>query len=209
MEISWYGLRCFRMVERGLASVVTDPYSPKLGLPPLKLKADIVTVSQNTGNHRHLSSVSGSRHVLSGPGEYEIGGVFITAIQTASRHANGRNILYLFDFGRITVAHLGKIDKVPTQSQIEQLGDVNVLLAPVGAGDSLNAAKAAELVSMIEPNIVVPMFFQQPNAKAELEDVDRFVNEMGLTDVEEETSLRLSASKLPEETQTIILQPKI
>ena len=209
MEISWYGLSCFRLVERGHATVVTDPYNGKLGLPPLKLKADIVTISHDAQGHNHAASVSGYRHTLTGPGEYEIGNVFITGIGTASRNGNNRNVLFGFDFGSLVVAHLGDIEKVPTQSQIEQLGEVNILLVPVGGGNSLNAGKAAELVSMIEPNIVIPMHYQMPGLKVELEGVDRFVKEMGLTEIQEESVLRISASRLPEEMQTVLLQPKI
>jgi L-ascorbate metabolism protein UlaG (beta-lactamase superfamily) len=208
MDITWYGLSCFRLVERGQATVVTDPFNGNLGLPPLKLKADIVTVSHDAGGHNYLSAVSGYRHALTGPGEYEIGGVFITGIATTPGKDGGRNVLYLFDFGTVTVAHLGDISRVPTQAQIEQLGEVNVLLIPVGGGKSLNAAKAAELVSMIEPNFVVPMHYQMPGMSVDLDDVDRFAKEMGLAEIEYETTLRVTSSRLPEETQTIFLHPK-
>ena len=60
--------------------------------------------------------------------------------------------LFLFDFGDLTVAHLGDMAKVPTQTKIEALEQVDVLLVPVGGGNSLNAAQAAELVSMLEPH---------------------------------------------------------
>lgn len=208
MEITWYGLSCFRLVERGQATVVTDPFNGNLGLPSLKLKADIVTVSHDAAGHNHLPSVTGYRHALTGPGEYEIGGVFITGIATTSINDAKRNVLYLFDFGTVTIAHLGDINRVPTQAQIEQLGDVNVLLIPVGGGNSLNAAKAAELVSMIEPNIVIPMHYQLPDLSVTLDEVDRFAKEMGLAQIEEETSLRVNVSRLPEETQTVLLQPR-
>ncbi|MCO5186479.1 MAG: MBL fold metallo-hydrolase [Anaerolineae bacterium] len=208
MEITWYGLSCFRLVERGQATVVTDPFNGSVGLPPLKLKADIVTVSHDAAGHNHLTSVTGYRHALTGPGEYEIGGVFITGIATTSKNDAKRNVLYLFDFGTVTIAHLGDINRVPSQSKIEQLGDVNVLLIPVGGGNSLNAAKAAELVSMIEPNIVIPMHYQLPDLSVNLDEVDRFVKEMGLAQIEQETSLRVNVSRLPEETQTVLLQPK-
>jgi hypothetical protein len=48
----------------------------------LKLKADIVTVSHEAPGHNYVSAVKGKSHVITGPGEYEIGGVFITGVQT-------------------------------------------------------------------------------------------------------------------------------
>ena len=83
MEITWYGLSCFRLTERGLATIVTDPYDHQsTGYEPLRLKADIVTISHDAPGHNSESSVKGKSHVLRGPGEYEIGGVFITGVQT-------------------------------------------------------------------------------------------------------------------------------
>jgi L-ascorbate metabolism protein UlaG (beta-lactamase superfamily) len=83
MEITWYGLSCFRLTERGLASVVTDPYDSQVaGYDALKLRADIVTVSHDAPGHNYVAAVKGSSHLITGPGEFEIGGVFITGIQT-------------------------------------------------------------------------------------------------------------------------------
>lgn len=209
MEITWYGLSCFRLTDRGQASVVTDPFNGGLGLPSLKIRGDIVTISHNAKGHNNASAVSGRTHALTGPGEYEIGGVFITAIATASGSESRRNILYLFDFGGLTVAHLGDMSDVPTQTQIEALEQVNVLLVPVGGGKSLNAAQAAELVSMLEPNIVIPMHYQIPKLKLQLEKVERFLQEMGSASAAEEANLKLSISSLPEETQVAVLTPKI
>ena len=209
MELTWYGLSCFRLSERKHASVVTDPYNGKLGLPSLKLKADVVTISHDAPGHNYATAVSGMQHNLDGPGEYEIGNVFITGIitQTATRVKN--NIIFLFDYDGLKVAHLGDLDKVPAQAEIEALEEVNVLLLPVGGGNSLNAAQASELVSMLEPNIVVPMHYKLPGLKLELEEVDRFLKEMGVTEPTEEDSLKISLANLPEETETIILTPKL
>lgn len=209
MELTWYGLSCFRLVERKYASIVTDPYSPSLGLGELKLKADVVTVSHDAGGHNYVRGVGTPDHILNGPGEYEIGNVFITAIITNGKNAEQRNIVYLFDFDGLTVAHLGDMGEVPSQKQIEALELVNVLLVPVGGGSSLNAAKASELVSMLEPNIVIPMHYQLPKLGLKLEEVDRFLKEMGATDAKEENSLKVSADHLPVETAVVLLTPKL
>lgn len=208
MELTWYGLSCFRITERKHATIVTDPYGSGLGLPELKLRGDVVTVSHEARGHNNIDAVSGSSHVLTGPGEYEIGGVFITAIATFDKESGKRNVLYVFDYNGMTVAHLGDIQSVPTQKQVEALGLVNVLLVPVGAGNSLNATQAAELVSILEPNIVVPMHYQLPKLKIELQEVDRFLKEMGVSDVKEETTLKLTSTSFPEETETVLLTPK-
>jgi L-ascorbate metabolism protein UlaG (beta-lactamase superfamily) len=148
-------------------------------------------------------------HTLNGPGEYEIGSVFITGVPTKSRNGRFNNIIYVFDYNGLTVAHLGDIGDVPSQKQIEDLELVNVLLVPVGAGTSLNAAKAAELVSMIEPNIVIPMHYELPGLKPKLDPLEKFLKEMGATDAKRESSFKAtSADSLPEETEVVVLVPK-
>lgn len=209
MDITWYGQSCFRLSGRGMASIVTDPYSGNMGLPALKVRGDVVTISHDAAGHNNLAAVAGVSHSLDGPGEYEIGGVFITGIATNESVNRIENVLFLFDYGNVTIAHLGDMSKVPTQTKIEALEQVDVLLVPVGDGNSLNAAQAAELVSMLEPKIVIPMHYAIPGLALELEDVERFLKEMGVTRPEEETSLRISTSDLSEETRVVLLTPKI
>ncbi len=209
MEITWYGLSCFRLTERKHANVVTDPYDSSLGLPQLKLKADVITVSHDAKGHNQTDGVSGYQHILRGPGEYEIGNVFITAIATPGEDKSAPNIIYLFDYDGLTVAHLGDMQKVPSQTQIEALEEVGVLLLPVGGGNSLNAAQASELVSMLEPNIVIPMHYKLPGLSLDLDGVERFLKEMGVTEPKEESVLKVSATSLPEETEIVLLTPKL
>lgn len=210
MEITWYGHSCFRLTERGLATVVTDPYDHReAGLEPLKLRGDIVTISTDTPWHNYESAVKGAAHRITGPGEFEIGGVFITGVQTnghSKKSEERRNTLYVFDYNGITIAHLGEINRVPTQTEVEGLGNVNIALVPVGDATSLNAAKAAEVIALLEPNLVVPMFYAIPNAKPKLDTLAKFLKEMGLADVPRQPTLKVAGkSGLPEETKVIVL----
>ncbi len=210
MEITWYGYSCFRLVERGLASVVTDPFdSNVVGFEPLKLRADIVTVSHEAPGHNFINAVKGVSHYITGPGEFEIGGVFITGVQTdfnAKKNVEKpRNTLYVFDYDGLTVAHLGDLRQVPTQAEVEALGTVNVALVPVGGGQSLNAAKAAEVISLIEPNLVIPMHYGHKASQVSLEPLSKFLKEMGLAAVEPVPSLKVTNSSLPDETKVIVL----
>lgn len=211
MEITWYGLSCFRLTERGMASVVTDPYDPSVtGFGPLKLKADVVTVSHPAPGHSFTEAVKGAEHVFSGPGEFEVGGVFITGIQTNHRETKTgktRNTMFVFEYDGLSVAHLGDINQVPSQADIESVGTTHIAFVPVGEGSSLNAAKAAEVISLIEPNIVIPMHYATPGCKLPLDPLEKFLKEMGLTEVEILPSYKVSGvSSLPQETRVVILQ---
>jgi L-ascorbate metabolism protein UlaG (beta-lactamase superfamily) len=212
MEITWYGLSCFRLTERGMATVVTDPYDyAVVGYEPLKLRTDIVTISHAAPGHSFEKAIKTKARLINGPGEYEIGGVFITAVQTnGEKRPQGemKNILDVFDYDGVSVAHLGDLRLVPTQAQIEALGNVDVALVPVGGGGGLNAAKAAEVVSVLEPGIVIPMHYQTPECKIQLASLNKFLKEMGLGSAEPEPSLKVTRSTVPTETRVVVLDYK-
>ena len=212
MEINWYGQTCFRLSERGMATVVTDPCSPETGLSLPRTRADVVTVSYDEPECRYTSGVRGPYKLFDGPGEYEVGGVFITSIATfadGKRGASrGVNTVFTFDYGGLTVCHLGRLGHVPSQSQVESLGTVNVLLVPVGGGGSLSPARASEVISLFEPSIVVPMYYKISGLTVKLGTLDRFLQEMGLEKVDSQDVLKISKANLSEETQVIVLEPK-
>ncbi len=208
MEIVWYGHSCFRITERGRATVVTDPFGENLGYEVPKLKADVVTISHDAPGHNNVDAVRGCEHVIAGPGEYEIGGVFIIGVPTFNKEAeNPRlNVIYVLDFEGLSVAHLGDLDHVPAQSMIESLGSIDVALVPVGDGSALSSSQAAEVVSLLEPSLVVPMHFQTEALRGlELDPVDRFLKEMGVNTIEAEPVLKVTAGSLPEQTQVVLL----
>ena len=213
MEITWYGLSCFRMTDRGLASVVTDPYDPSLERPELKLKADIVTISHDTLEHNYIKGVKGWRRVIQGPGEYEIGDVFVIGILMAPKKNTKKtakaNMLYVFGFNTITVAHLGNLSYVPSQAQIEDLGAVDIALVPVGGEGTLKSSQAAEVISLIEPSIVVPMYFKTGKDGRKLGAITRFLSEMGIAKQEPLPSLKVTKSGLSSETQVVVLKPVV
>lgn len=209
MEITWYGHSCFRLTERGMATVVTDPFDHKVtGYKPLRLKANIVTSSIDTPGHNHIDAVKGFSHHLSGPGEYEIGGVFITAVRPKSQKESDKettNTLFVLDYGKVTVAHLGDIKQVPNQTDIEALGNVNIALVPVGGGGGLSAARAVEVVSILEPGIVIPMHYSTPATNLKLTPVSKFLKEMGVGNIESQPSLKITRAITPGETSVVVL----
>ena len=212
MEIAWHGYSCFRLTERNSASIVTDPFNKSIGLASPRLKADVVTISHDAPGHNNADNVKGAR-AITGPGEYEIGGAFITGVNTSpsKQEENSEpspNIAYVIDYDSASVCHLGDMNAIPSQTQIEALGTVDVLLIPVGGGKGLNAAQAAEIISLIEPSIVIPMHYRVGKVKVKLDPLSRFLKEMGLGKVNSEPNLKVIKSSLPEETQVRVLEPK-
>jgi len=229
MEITWYGKSCFRLTERSLLTVVTDPFASK----DLKLKADVITVSVDTAEHNNVNAVVGAQRgdvrVIRSPGEYEMGGVFVTGVAmksekkakdgdkdkkaeasaasaaSAAPAAPARSVVYSFNYEGINVAHLGNLSFVPNQSQVDALETVDVLLVPIGSEHGLNAVQAAEVISLIEPSIVIPMHY---DGKTGGESLTKFLKEMGLSNAKSQDVLKVTKSGLPEDTQVMLLEVK-
>lgn len=211
MEINYYGHACFRLKDRDL-TVVCDPYDKSIGLTLPRLKADVVTVSHDAPGHSYADGVKEWRKVFSGPGEYEVEGVFITGIRTYhGKNTDGvaePNTVFIFEFSDLTICHLGDLGHVLAESQVEALPNIDVLLIPVGGRHTLDASTAAEVISIIEPAIVVPMHYRLPGTPEHLEPIDRFLKEMGVPAPEPASVLKLAKGQLPEETQVVIMDVK-
>ena len=212
MDIDWYGHSCFRLRERNIA-IITDPYSKSIGYSLPRLRADVVTVSHDAPGHANADAIKGDPKVVNRPGEYEIKSVFVTGLQTCcgSRSGDERsedNTVFTFEFGGLTICHLGDLSKTLTQSQVESLPSVDILLTPVGGGGGLDADKASQMISMLEPRIVIPMHYHTTGLTVELEPLDKFLKTMGVTDQAPQESLRVSQASLPEETLVTILERK-
>lgn len=211
MEIDWFGHACFRLHGRE-ATVIADPYSKEIGLSFPRPRGDIVTISHDHPGHRFAQGVKGDPKVIQGPGEYEIKNVFITGVPTSHDKKGGKdrgkNTVYVFDMDGLTICHLGDLGHVPTQPQAEALGNVNVLLVPVGGVSTINAGEAAEIVSMLEPQVVIPMHFAHPNLAFKLDTSAKFFKEMGLKPSAAVPSLKVTKDSLPSETQVVLLEAK-
>ncbi len=157
--------------------------------------------------HSYTAGVSGNPHRVTGPGEYEIGDVIIIGIATFhdGQH-KGKNTVYLMELDDLSVCHLGNLGSVLSDEQVEELGNVDVLLVPVGGGATVDATAAAEIVRQLEPKAVIPMHFKTPTGDKDLAPVDRFLKEMGLSGVTPQPKLNVTKTNLPLSSQVFLLE---
>jgi L-ascorbate metabolism protein UlaG (beta-lactamase superfamily) len=208
MEITWLGHSCFRIKSKE-ATIVTDPYDDSIGYKLGKVNADILTVSHRHRDHNYVNVVTGEPKIVDGPGEYEIKGVLITGVQTSHDDGNGkrgRNTVYLIETEDVIVCHLGDLGHVPTAEQVEHMSNVDVLMIPVGGTDTINSVQAAEVVSMIDPKIVIPMHYKTEALKLEIDPVDKFLREMGVKSPQVQQKLSITRSTLPAESQVVLME---
>jgi len=208
MDISWLGHSCFR-IKGSHAIVITDPYSPNLGYSLGKPTARIVTVSHQHPGHSYVQGIGGEPRLVIRPGEYEISGVLIIGIATFhdadKGEKRGKNTAYLIEVDEVSICHLGDLGHVLTAQQVEEIGNVDVLMLPVGGVSTINASVAAEVVRQLEPKVVVPMHYKTSALNRELEPVESFLKEVGVKQVEPQPKLSITKSSLPLSTQVFLL----
>ncbi len=210
MEITWLGHSCFKLRGRE-ASVVTDPPSKKTGYTIGRPTANVITISHDHEGHCNVKAVAGDPRVIQGPGEFEVSGVLIKGTRTYHDQAQGaergKNTAYVMEIDDMRICHLGDLGHVPTPEQVEELSGVDILLAPVGGGTTIDAKAAAETVSLLGPKLVIPMHYGTPASKDKLEPIDTFLKEIGSPKAMEEKQPKLSITKstLPQETKVQVL----
>ncbi len=210
MEIIWNGQACFKIKGKS-ASLIIDPYSPEFtGLKlPKDLSCDIALSTHAHEDHSNTSALTGQVLTITGPGEYEVKGVSITGVQVyhdkKEGSERGKNTIYNILVDGLNVVHLGDLGHILSESQIEEIGQTDILLIPVGGVFTINAKEAAEVVTQLEPKIVIPMHYKIEGLKFDLEAVDVFLKELGVESPAPLPKLSITKDKLPDEMQVIVL----
>ena len=208
MDITLLGHDCFRLKGRD-ATLITDPFK---GVAGLTSGIDVVTVSHDTQGHTSLADVSGDFRAVTGPGEYEIKGILITAVGTFHDNTHGkdrgRNTVYLVQLDDLRVCHLGHLGHVLASEQVDEIGTVDVLFVPIGTSECLTSAQLSDVISQLEPSIVIPMDWADESTTESTPTLDRFCHEMGVKEFELLPKLSITKSSLPSETQVVVLGPK-
>ena len=213
MEIKFLGHSSFRIKGKAV-TVVTDPFDAYVGFKFPKVEADIITISHGHQDHNQKQLVGGRPYVINGPGEYEIKGVSVLGLQTFHDEVQGQkrgvNIVYRIELEGISLSHLGDLGHPLSAGQLGELNGVDVLFIPVGGVYTIGPKIAVEVISQIEPKIVVPMHYQVPEQKgsetfARLTGVKEFLKEIG-EQVTPQPKLLVSQDRLPAEREVLVLE---
>lgn len=211
MDIYWYGQACFKLKGKH-ATVIIDPFDPDFtGLKlPKDMEADVSIQTHEHKDHSNLKAVTGNPVQITGPGEYEIKGVAVTGVTMFHDATNGsergKNTVYNINIDGLNIYHLGDLGHTPSESQIEEIGAAcDILLIPVGGTYTITSKEATEVVSALEPRIVIPMHYGIAGLKFPLEPVENFLKEMGVESSEPLNKLTITKDKLPDESKVVIL----
>lgn len=215
MDIYWYGQACFKLKGKGV-SVVIDPFYPEFtGLKlPKEVVGEVVLCSHEHEDHSNSEAIltpQGEKPMIfKESGEYEVGGVVISAISSfhdsSQGSERGKNIIFHLMFEGLDIVHLGDLGQSKlTEEQVAEIGETDILLIPVGGTYTINAKMASDIVSQLEPKIIIPMHYKVEGLKFPLDGVENFLKEMGAEGVVAQPKLSITKERLPEEPMVVVL----
>lgn len=217
MQILWHGQSFFEISAKGegaeLVRIALDPFGDKIGLKVPKAEADILLVSHSHEDHNNIEAIKGAPFLIDSPGEYEVKGIFVKGISAFHDNQQGKDrgvvVIYRIEAEGMVVCHLSDLgQKELTPEQVEEIGEVDILMMPVGGTFTVDAKDASEIISQIEPRMVIPMHYKIPGLTVDLNPVDKFLKEMGEEGIKPEPKLKVSLKDLPqEETKIVVLEP--
>lgn len=216
-KITWSGQSCFQILVSNSkdhsAQIVIDPFDEKIGLKVPHLSGDILLVTHDHSDHNNIKAIKGEPFLIQNPGEYEVKEVFIKGIPAFHDDVQGKErgtvTIYTIEAEDLRFCHLGDIgQKELTNDQIEAIGNVDVLMIPVGGNFTISSQEAVKIISQIEPKIVVPMHYSIPGLKMKLDDVAKFLKVFGKHSVVSQEKLQIKANALPKNgTEVVVLLP--
>lgn len=219
MQIVWKGQACFSIVitrgKQEQVKILIDPFEDSIGLKLPPQEADIVLVTHGHSDHNNVKIVKGDPFIIDSPGEYEVKSVFVQGVTTFHDDVQGKerglNTIYTITAEGITLCHMGDFgQKELTPEQVDKIGDVHVLMIPVGGTYTINGKEAGKVISQIEPKIIIPMHYALPKLKPNLAKVEEFLQVMGKKGLEPQGKLSLKAKDVAGETkeaEIVVMRP--
>lgn len=206
MQIQTWGLSSFKITTKE-AVVVTDPFHKDSGVVSPRGAADVLILAQkNSKLYSATSGISGDPFLINDPGEYDIKGVTVTGLPL--KQEDKYVTVFLIESEDIRILNLTHVkDFNLKEDELEELGEIDILILPVGGNSVLSAAAASKIVNTVEPKIVIPSHYKMPGLILDLDPLDKFIKEMG-GKKEETDKLTVKKKDLLEEgTKVVALQP--
>lgn len=183
MKIKWFGHACFLISSDKEIKIVTDPFDGTVGYELPDTEANIVSTSHEHYDHNNSDIFKGTPVLVRGAGKVNINGIEVTGVETFHDQKGGKkrglNTVFKFRVDGLNVCHLGDLGHVLTPEQVKELGDVDILLAPVGGIYTIDYVGALKVMDILKPAITIPMHYKTKDLKFELDGVDKFLKTVG------------------------------
>ncbi len=212
MKVKWLGHSCFLIQSDTGIKIITDPYNTSQGIhyAPLKQTADIVTTSHDHFDHNAVESVLGKPAIVKQSGSITVKGIdftgFISCHDTEGGKRRGNNIIFCFTVDKIRICHLGDLGHVLSNSQVDDIGKIDILLIPVGGYFTIDAEEAGQISERLQPKIIIPMHFKTEKLDFPIADVNDFIKRKNNVRKLTTDDLELYQSTLPTTPQIVVLK---
>jgi L-ascorbate metabolism protein UlaG (beta-lactamase superfamily) len=214
MKIKWYGHASFLITADSGTKIITDPYEPggydgalSYGSPPDE--ADIALVSHDHPDHNYVQGLKGSPEVVKGSGSHTVSGIVFKGIttyhDTSGGKDRGESTIFCFTVDGIKLCHLGDLGHTLNTKDIEQIGEVDVLMIPVGGYFTIDAEVATAVMNSLKPRLVIPMHFKTEKCDFPITTVDDFVRAKDKVTILSTSEIELSQGALPDSTEIWVL----
>ncbi|MEO0081877.1 MAG: MBL fold metallo-hydrolase [candidate division WOR-3 bacterium] len=206
MKVKWFGHAAFLLVASDGTKIIADPYIPgcfdnALCYGQISETADAVTESHDHDDHAGGRMLPGRPPVLRGAGEHQVKSITITGLDTAHDDAagakRGRNTVFLYCIDGLKIVHLGDLGEPLPAAVSSAIGQVDVLLVPVGGYFTIDATQAHKTAEALGARIIIPMHYRTGKCSFQIQPVDQFlqgrvgVRRFGTSEVE------ITKDKLP------------
>lgn len=214
MQLYWHGYSSVRIEAKSgdtEVTLLTDPYENEGSLRfPKTVTPDVLVLSHQDTSKFNLEAIENKPFIITDPGEYEIKGAFVQGVQDLAADPVGlkRPVLYRFVVEGMTIGFLGKLNRELTDIEVELLGDIDILLLPVGGGEVMTSKIASKVIRVIEPRMVIPLYFDIPGIKTELETADAFCQSLGVCTRQDSNKLKISRKDLPQDELVVTVLEK-
>lgn len=209
MKIKWYGHACFLLTASDGTRILTDPFDEKVGYELPVLEAEIVTTSHEHYDHNNTGAVIGSYTRIKSPGCFNVRGIEIIGVSTFHDESRGskrgKNIMFIYTVDGIRVCHCGDLGHMPTPDQLGELGEIDVLLVPVGGTYTIDAAGAAGVLEQLKPSVTIPMHFKTDALAFSLDGVNRFLAAAGGGEITGKQEIEVNRENLASFAKVIVL----
>ncbi len=213
MKVKWLGHASFLITADSGTKIITDPYPQGSGLSyiPINIPADIVTMSHSHYDHNSVSSVPGKPEIITGSGLKMAKGISFRGIATHHDQSQGKergtNTVYCFTVDGIKLCHLGDLGHKLNPEQIADIGDIDILLIPIGGVFTIDAKMAGSMVDDLKPKVAMPMHYKTPKCDWPLNTVDDFIADRKNVRQLNVSEMEFKVGELPQNTEILVLQP--
>ena len=212
MKIKWLGHASFLMTSEGGLKLITDPYSVGSGIDYGRIDemADIVTVSHKHSDHSYVATVKGKPEVVDEPGVRKVKGVDFKGIASYHDEARGgqrgANIIFSFTLDGVKICHLGDLGHQLETSQVAEIGEVDVLLIPVGGFFTIDAKGANKICEKLNPRVIIPMHYKTAKCGYPIAGVEDFLKDRKNVRRVDLAEIEFKKDQLPSVTETVVLK---